>query len=88
MLSWLRRDKHGGFIVCVVNLTPVVRENFRVGVPEEGAYEVVLSTDDTQYGGSGTGAQTAVSVKSKQHGRPYSIELTLPPLGALFLERH
>ena len=88
VLSWLRRDKHGGFIVCVINLTPVVRENFRVGVPEEGAYEVVLSTDDTQYGGSGTGVQTAVSVKSEQHGRPYSIELTLPPLGALFMEKH
>jgi 1,4-alpha-glucan branching enzyme len=88
VLSWLRRDKHGGFIVCVINLTPIVREDFRVGVPEEGVYEVVLSTDDTQYGGSGAGARTAISVKSEQHGRPYSIELTLPPLGALFLERH
>ena len=39
-------------------------------------------------GGSGAGARTAISVKSEQHGRPYSIELTLPPLGALFLERH
>ena len=88
MLSWLRRDKHGGFIVCVINLTPIVRENFCVGIPEEGVYEVVLSTDDTQYGGSGAGARTATSVRSEQHGRPYSIELTLPPLGALFLERH
>jgi 1,4-alpha-glucan branching enzyme len=88
VLSWLRRDKHGGFIACVINLTPVVRDNFRVGVPDEGTYEVVLSTDETRYGGSGTGAQTAVSVKTEQHGRPYSIEITLPPLGALFLERH
>jgi 1,4-alpha-glucan branching enzyme len=88
VLSWLRRDKHGGFIACVINLTPVVRDNFRVGVPVEGTYEVVLSTDETRYGGSGTGAQTAVSVKTEQHGRPYSIEITLPPLGALFLEKH
>ena len=88
MLSWLRRDKHGGFIVCVTHLTPVKRDRFRIGVPEEGSYKVVLNTDDEQYGGSGAGAQTVVSVKSEQHGRPYSIELTLPPLGTLFLERH
>jgi len=88
VLSWLRRDKHGGFIVCVTHLTPVTRDKFRIGVPEEGSYTVVLNTDAEQYGGSGTGAQTVVSVKSEQHGRPYSIELTLPPLGTLFLERH
>jgi 1,4-alpha-glucan branching enzyme len=88
VLSWLRRDKRGGFIVCIVSLTPVVRENYRVGVPEAGTYDVVLNSDDSHYGGSGTGTRTAVAVKSECHGRPWSIEVTLPPLGALFLERH
>ena len=52
------------------DLTPVTRDKFRIGVPEEGSYTVVLNTDAEQYGGSGTGAQTVVSVKSEQHGRP------------------
>ena len=87
VLSWLRRDRHGGYVVCVTNLTPVIRESYRIGVPEEGAYNMILNSDDTQYGGSGTGTVTASSVNTEHHGRPYSIELTLPPLGTIYLEK-
>ena len=87
VLSWLRRDKHGGYIVCVTSLTPVVREGYRIGVPDEGTYSVVLNSNDTKYGGSGAGTQIAESVSKEHLGRPFSIELTLPPLGTIYLEK-
>jgi 1,4-alpha-glucan branching enzyme len=87
ILSWLRRDRHGTHIVCITNLTPVVRQNYRVGLPDEGSYGVTLNTDDTRYGGSGTGMQIVEAVKTGHQGRPYSTELTLPPLGTIYLEK-
>ena len=87
VLSWLRRDKHGGFVVCVSNLTPVVREGYRLGVPEEGAYQILFNTDDEKYCGSGAGTRSVESGTSGHHGRPYSIELTLPPLSTIILVR-
>jgi len=87
ILSWLRRDKHGRFIVCVANLTPLVRDSYRVGVPEGGTYRIVLNTDDTNYGGSGVGSDTVTSSDVEQHGRPFSLDLTLPPLATIFLEK-
>jgi 1,4-alpha-glucan branching enzyme len=87
VLSWLRRDRHGGFVVCVSNLTPVVREGYRLGVPEPGEYRVIVNTDDSRYGGSGTGAGSAIAVQEAHHGRPQSLELTLPPLATMILEK-
>ena len=87
VLSWLRRDVHGGFIVCVTNLTPLVRKSYRIGVPESGTYRAVLDTDNRCYGGSGVGTESVESSDAGQHGRPYSIELTLPPLATVFLEK-
>jgi len=87
VLSWLRRDKAGKYVVCITNLTPMVRESYRLGVPEEGTYRILLSTDEEQYGGSGIGADSYVSNRNGQHGRPYSVDLTLPSLATLFLEK-
>ena len=88
VLSWLRRDRDGGFVICISNLTPVVREGYRVGVPEDGTYDVILNSDATEYGGSGAGPKSAPASATGHHGRPHSIDLTLPPLGTLILEKH
>ncbi len=87
VLSWIRRDKHGGFVVCITNLTPVVRHDYRIGVPEPGTYAVLLNTDDEKYCGSGTGADAVESGKTPHHGRPCSVDLTLPPLATMILEK-
>jgi 1,4-alpha-glucan branching enzyme len=87
VFSWLRRDASGGFVVCVVNMTPVVREGYRIGVPEAGRYRVALDTDDARYGGSGSGASAVDAGDHAHHGRPSSIELNLPPLATLILEK-
>jgi 1,4-alpha-glucan branching enzyme len=73
-------------VLCVFNLTPVVREGYRVGVQEPGIYRELLNSDSETYGGSGVGNLGSVtSVPVPMHGLPHSILLRLPPLAALYL---
>jgi 1,4-alpha-glucan branching enzyme len=86
--SYLRKDRAGSCIVAVLNYTPVLRAGYRLGVPEPGPWIEVLNSDATLYGGSGVGNHGMVHAQPvPSHGRPQSLELTLPPLGALFLAR-
>lgn len=89
-ISYLRKgqDKDGNwkFLVCVTNFAGNPHEGYRVGVPFEGRYEELINTDSEAYGGSGVtnlGSVTAEPIPWM--GRPYSVELRVPPLGALFL---
>ena len=86
-LGFLRRGNRPEDIVAVVcNFTPVVRRNYRLGIPEGGRWEEALNTDALVYGGSGQGNLGGVdAVPVPFHGRPWSLVLTLPPLSALFL---
>lgn len=85
-LSWLRRDSEGGFVVCITNFTPVVRYDYRVGVPDGGRYEEILNTDAETYGGSNVGNSGVLTADdSAAHGRAHSLKLTLPPLATLVL---
>lgn len=87
VLAFLRlacRRQDCALIVC--NFTPVVRHGYRVGVPHAGFWREVLNSDALEYGGSGQGNLGGVTAGAVTcHGRPYSLELTLPPLAALFL---
>ena len=73
--------------IVVLNFTPVPRDNYRVGVPEWGAYSVLLNTDDEAFGGSGY-LQTRDLPTSGvgMHGFDQSIEMSLPPLAVLLLK--
>jgi 1,4-alpha-glucan branching enzyme len=72
--------------VVVLNLTPVPRERYRVGVPRHGEYLKLLSSDDAEWGGSGQGSIDCVNAEPTPfHGYQQSVELTLPPLAALVL---
>jgi 1,4-alpha-glucan branching enzyme len=73
-------------VVVVLNLTPVPRERYRLGVPVGGWYERLLSSDDLEWGGSGFGEVKGVASEDTPfHGHAQSIELTLPPLGGVVL---
>jgi 1,4-alpha-glucan branching enzyme len=85
VLSWLRRDTSGNFVISVSNLTPVVRHDFRIGVPVGGRYRELLSTDDGRYGGSGVLNGDIEAGTPGMHGRDFSIALTLPPLATVIL---
>lgn len=86
-ISFVRWDEaRRDGLLFVLNFTPVVRSEYRIGVPHAGKYEEVLNTDSACYGGSGVGNLGAVETERiEQHGQPTSIALTLPPLGALIL---
>ena len=87
MLSWIRRDAHGGYVICVTNFTPVVRYDYRVGVPELCRYVEILNSDAEAYGGSNLGNGGVLHADDvEQHGRPYSLSLTVPPLATLWLQ--
>jgi 1,4-alpha-glucan branching enzyme len=85
VLSWRRIDHHGGSILCVSNLTPIVRHDYRVAVPEVGDYREILNTDDESYGGSGQKNRAITSAIGDYKGRPASISLSLPPLATIYL---
>ena len=75
-------------MLVVCNFTPVPRENYRIGVPSGGYWRELLNSDAAEYAGSGIGNQGGVQAEEvSQHGRPYSLSLTLPPLGILFFKR-
>ena len=82
VISFIRKGKTtGDFIVTVCNFTPTVHSGYKIGVPRGGYWKEVLNSDATEYGGSGKGNPKSLrTMKATQHGRPYSIEITLPPL--------
>jgi 1,4-alpha-glucan branching enzyme len=86
VLAFLRRDRMGHLLLAVCNFTPVVRESYRLGVPQGGAWRECLNSDAPAYGGSGQGNLGIVrAAPVASHGRPFSLALRLPPLAALLL---
>jgi 1,4-alpha-glucan branching enzyme len=74
-------------VLVVLNATPVPRHTYRVGVSRGGTWREILNTDAGAYAGSGVGNLGSVSAEATSwHARPWSLRLTLPPLGALFLK--
>jgi 1,4-alpha-glucan branching enzyme len=87
VFAWIRRDRHGGSVVCISNFTPVVRKNYRAGVPTVGAHREILNTDMQDYGGSGlvnSGILQSEPVAS--HNCSDSLVVTLPPLATIILQ--
>jgi 1,4-alpha-glucan branching enzyme len=83
IISFLRRGRNpNDHLLFVCNFTPVVRQNYRVGVPREGFWEEALNSDAPLYGGTGQGNFGGLSaVPLPIHGRPFSLNMTLPGLG-------
>jgi len=88
VLNLLRKGRSAGDIVLIaLNFTPVPRFNYRVGVPRGGYWRERVNSDSREYGGSGHGNLGGVEASPVPfHGRPYSLTLTLPPLGAVFFK--
>jgi 1,4-alpha-glucan branching enzyme len=86
VLTFLRRGYHD-VILVVGNFTPVLRKGYRIGVPEGGWWRELINSDAEIYGGSNQGnAGGAMAEPVAHHGRPFSLQLTLPPLGILYLK--
>ncbi len=88
VMAYFRHSSQDGSVLVAMNLTPVPREGYRIGVAGPGRWVEILNTDAGEYGGSGMGNQGAVSTGERpvpHQGRPDSITLTLPPLAVLVL---
>jgi 1,4-alpha-glucan branching enzyme len=86
VISWLRYARDGSFVVVVLNLTPVPREGYRIGVPVAGGYRERFNSDSRYYGGGDVGnAGVLTATDQSWMGRPASLVLTLPPLAGIVL---
>lgn len=81
VLAWLRAGQGGELAIAVANLTPVVRYDWRLGVPASGNWQEILNTDSTIYGGSGVGNLGGIKATEEPWGGQSAyVECTLPPL--------
>jgi 1,4-alpha-glucan branching enzyme len=86
VISWLRYARDGSYVIVVMNLTPVPRHGYRIGVPCRGEYRELLNSDSHYYGGSDLGNEgNLLSDDQSWMGRPASLTLTLPPLACLII---
>ena len=86
VLIYVRRSRDE-FVVTALNFTPSPREDYRIGLPAAGIYREILNSDAADYCGSGmgNGARTLVTEERPWMDRPYSLEVTLPPLAGIVL---
>jgi 1,4-alpha-glucan branching enzyme len=89
VISFLRRGQDPDeWVVAVFNWTPLVRAGYRVGVPEAGFYRELINTDAEAYGGGNIGNAGGLEADDvPAHGHLHSLNLTIPPLGALIVKR-
>ncbi|MFJ9351272.1 1,4-alpha-glucan branching enzyme [Streptomyces sp. NPDC101237] len=87
VLAFLRYDAEGSPLLAVSHLAPVVRADYRLGVPDDvPAWHEAVNSDAARYGGSGiTNPDPVKPEHHESHGRPTSIRLTLPPLATVWL---
>lgn len=86
VISFRRTDEENNFIIVIANFTPLVRYQYRIGVPKSGWYREIMNSDAALYGGSGQ-VNADMSTQPKEwHDQPYSLELKLPPLACIYLQ--
>lgn len=89
VISFLRKGHNPDDTILVVcNLTPVARENYRIGVPAAGNWREIFNSDDERFGGSNV--RNLLPLESQTvaiHGKDQSIALNLPPMGVIYLKR-
>lgn len=87
-ISFMRKGRNPlGSVLVVCNFTPVPRHNYRIGVPWGGYWQEMLNSDAKEYGGSGWGNLGGVDASPvPSHGKYFSLSLSLPPLGMIFLK--
>lgn len=88
VISYIRKTENpADYLIVICNFTPVVRTDYRIGVPEECHYQEIFNSDDVNYWGSGLKNEGMRQAQRQDwSGRPYSLTLTLPPLSAIVIK--
>ena len=88
VLSWIRWGSDGSFVIVAVNFTPAPQTGYRIGVPQAGRYVEILNSDSAYYGGSNLGNGGGIEAcVGEWMNRPANLEITLPPLAVVVLQR-
>ncbi len=86
--SYMRKDGEDNALIVILNLTPVVRNEYFCGVPFEGEWEEIFSSDEERFGGTGISNKgTLCAVKGRYQGEEYTLKVRLPWLGGIILRR-
>ena len=85
IISYRRKTAEEELIV-ILNFTPVIRENYRIGVPAEGQYTEIFNSDSNYYNGSNAGNGQVPSEPTPWMNLPHSVNITLPPLAGIVLK--
>ena len=87
ILAFRRLNRAGDELIVLVNFSPVIREDYYIGVPSEGTYKEIFNTDLKKFGGSGIRNRKLPKAKTGQmHGYDQYISVTLPPLSTLIFQ--
>ena len=87
IIAFRRIDNDGNNIICVMNFQPMHRVDYNIGVPEYGYYDEVFNSDDEKYGGYGiTNGHRIKANNEPKHDYDYSINLSIPPMSAMFFK--
>ena len=87
VLAFLRRS-HEESVICVFNFTPRPLQDYVIGIPETGSYQVIFNSDASWYGGSNAGNSfEIISRPQAEHNFDYSLTITVPPLAAVFIKK-
>ena len=87
VFSFLRYGTDGSVVACIANFSSVPHHGYQIGLPSKGSWVELVNTDAEAYGGSGVGNLGRVEANGNAwHGQPCSATVSLPPLGALWLE--
>ena len=86
VLSYIRYASDGSYVIVVLNFTPVLRTNYRIGVPQTGSYSEIFNSDSIYFGGSNAGNGAGLLADAAAWmGYPASLTLTVPPLAGVIL---
>ena len=87
IISFIRSDNEGNELIVVVNFQPVLREDYRIGVPYAGKYREVFNTESKEFGGSGISNEGLIETKYvKSDDQKQSMSITVPPMSALIIK--
>ncbi len=87
VISFVRRAKDpSDFLVVVLNFTPGVHNDYKIGVPEAGEYEIIMNSDSEFYGGSNVGESNLQAHQGDWQNQPANLTLTIPPLAGVILK--
>lgn len=88
VISYIRKGATpGDYVIVICNFTPVVRPDYRIGVPEKTTFKEIFNSDDVKYWGSGVKNEWDLYAEdSEWNYKPFSIRLTLPPLSTIILK--